>query len=107
MSRPLVQVKGMHKIFDVDENGHPITSSFKESFIQKYGSKINNETLIWIDCDKTDTEIFDSMYSEGYTYTYAHGTLYNASGRTRWYTSASNTFKLDTSKLGGIDVLGE
>ena len=32
MARPLVQVKGMYKIFDVGEDGHPITSDFKESF---------------------------------------------------------------------------
>jgi hypothetical protein len=87
MARPLVQVKGMHKIFDADENGQPITSDFKESFKTSYVNtgKVDYNTLIWIDCDGQDTNIFDSMYSAGYTYTYAHGTLYNSSGRTIWY----------------------
>ena len=105
MARPLVQVKGMHKIFDVGEDGHPITSDFKESFKRLYGHQVDRNTLIWIDCDAKDTDIFDSMYSEGYTYTYAHGTLYNASGRTRWFELVSNVFRLDMSLLNGTDVL--
>ena len=105
MARPLVQIKGMHKIFDVNESKHPITSNFKESFKRLYGQLIDQNTLIWIDCDTEDTDIFDSMYSEGYTYTYAHGTLYNASGRTRWLELFSNVFRLDMSLLNGPDVL--
>ena len=105
MARPLVQIKGMHKIFNADENGFPITSDFKESFIQQYGTQVNKNTLIWIDCDAEDTRIFHSMYSEGYTYTYAHGTLYNASGRTKWFNRISNIFRLDMSLLNGTDVL--
>lgn len=103
MARPLVQVKGMHKIFDVDSDGYPITSDFKESFKRVYGHQVDINTLIWIDCDAIDTEMFNSMYSEGYTYTYAHGTLYNASGRTKWFNLS--VFKLDNSLLDGNDVL--
>ena len=109
MSRPLVQVKGMHKIFDVDDKKQPITSDFKESFKRLYvnSGRIDHDTLIWIDCDAEDTNIFDSMYSEGYTYTYAHGTLYNASGRTMWYTTNESFFRLDESRLNVQDsVLG-